>query len=125
MFAYSWSDSGCETDPSEPASWQEAACQDGSGTLTALFFSDEEAEINLAKAICCSCPMVATCLEGALERREPAGVWGGQLFADGRVIPRKRKRGRPPKVAVTIPSEPERNLSVLGSTNTLGSRQIA
>ena len=125
MFAYSWSSPGCEIDRSEPTTWQDAACQDGSGTLTALFFSDEEAEINLAKAICSSCPMVARCLEGALERREPAGVWGGQLFADGRVIPRKRKRGRPPKVAVTIPSEPERHLSAVGSANTLGSRQIA
>ena len=33
------------------------------------------------------------------------GVWGGQLFADGVVIPRKRKRGRPPKVAAVLPSE--------------------
>jgi hypothetical protein len=26
------------------------------------------------------------CLEGALERREPWGVWGGQLLVDGRVL---------------------------------------
>ena len=34
---------------------------------------------------------------GALERREPWGVWGGELFLQGVVIPRKRPRGRPRK----------------------------
>ena len=29
--------------------------------------------------------------------REPWGVWGGQLFLQGVVIPRKRPRGRPRK----------------------------
>ena len=53
-----------------------------------------------------TCPLIEPCLRGALARREPVGVWGGQLFADGVVIPRKRKRGRPPKVAAVLPSEP-------------------
>ena len=35
------------------------------------------------------------CLEGALSRQEPVGVWGGELFEDGKVIARKRKAGRP------------------------------
>ena len=39
------------------------------------------------------------CLAGALERREPWGVWGGELFANGKVLAQKRRRGRPPKVA--------------------------
>jgi len=34
---------------------------------------------------------------GALERREPWGVWGGQLFLRGEIVPRKRPRGRPRK----------------------------
>jgi WhiB family transcriptional regulator, redox-sensing transcriptional regulator len=34
-----------------------------------------------------------------LARREPWGVWGGELFLQGRVIPRKRPRGRPRKDA--------------------------
>ncbi len=41
--------------------------------------------------------MAGPCLEGALARREPWGVWGGQLFVNGRILPQKRKRGRPPK----------------------------
>jgi WhiB family redox-sensing transcriptional regulator len=31
----------------------------------------------------------------ALSRQEPVGVWGGELFEDGKVIARKRKAGRP------------------------------
>jgi WhiB family redox-sensing transcriptional regulator len=38
------------------------------------------------------------CLGAALERREPWGVWGGELFVNGKVVAQKRKRGRPPKV---------------------------
>ena len=38
------------------------------------------------------------CLAGALERREPWGVWGGELFVNGKVVAQKRKRGRPPKI---------------------------
>lgn len=45
------------------------------------------------------------CLDGALERREPWGVWGGELFEDGRVIPRKRPADAP----ASTPSRPERD----------------
>ena len=31
-------------------------------------------------------------------RREPWGVWGGELFVNGKIVAQKRKRGRPPKV---------------------------
>lgn len=64
-----------------------------------LFFSEELAEIAEAKRICADCPVMEPCLEGALDRAEPCGVWGGQLFLNGRVIAQKRRRGRPPKVA--------------------------
>ena len=49
------------------------------------------------QALCQDCPVQALCLDGALERREPWGVWGGELFLQGVVIPRKRPRGRPRK----------------------------
>jgi WhiB family redox-sensing transcriptional regulator len=39
--------------------------------------------------------MRAACLEGALSRGEPCGIWGGELFEDGRVIQAKRAPGRP------------------------------
>lgn len=62
-----------------------------------LFFSDTLAEINQAKAACAGCPVLTECLAGAIERREPWGVWGGQLFERGVVIVQKRPRGRPRK----------------------------
>ena len=77
--------------------WAKARCRDGHGTLTHLFFSDEVLEIARAKAICSKCPLQSQCLDAALERLEPWGVWGGQLIANGRVVVHKRPRGRPPK----------------------------
>jgi WhiB family redox-sensing transcriptional regulator len=80
--------------------WHELArCNDSAGTLTSLFFSEELQDIAAAKAICARCPVIVPCLEGAIERREPWGVWGGQLFLNGKILARKRRRGRPPKVA--------------------------
>ncbi len=42
------------------------------------------------------------CLDGALKRREPWGVWGGELLMSGAIVSRKRPRGRPRKDVVTI-----------------------
>lgn len=77
--------------------WDDAACHDKTGDLTALFFSEEIQDIGAAKRICADCPVLASCLEGAMARREPAGVWGGQIFRNGRILETKRRRGRPPK----------------------------
>lgn len=77
--------------------WSKARCRDGAATMLSLFFSEQLDDIARAKAICSKCPLVEPCLEGALARREPWGVWGGQLFANGKVLAFKRKRGRPPK----------------------------
>lgn len=86
--------------PLEPHDWwAEARCNDLAGTMTGLFFSEELQDIAQAKQVCARCPVMAPCLEGALERREPGGVWGGQLFLNGKVLATKRRRGRPPKVA--------------------------
>lgn len=65
-----------------------------------LFFADSDLEITLAKTLCGGCPMKAACLEGALDRSEPCGVWGGQLIEDGAVIERKRRPGRPARQVV-------------------------
>ena len=64
-----------------------------------LFFAESPADVERAKQLCAVCPVKDVCLAGALERREPWGVWGGQLFLQGVVIPRKRPRGRPRKHA--------------------------
>jgi WhiB family redox-sensing transcriptional regulator len=74
-----------------------ARCSDGNGTLTHLFFSDDEFDIARAKAICSRCRLAPSCLDGALERGEAYGVWGGQLLIEGAVVAVKRGRGRPPK----------------------------
>lgn len=72
-------------------------CADGNGTLTHLFFSDDEFDIARAKAICAKCGLAEPCLTGALDRAEPFGVWGGSLLVDGIIVEVKRGRGRPPK----------------------------
>jgi len=77
--------------------WTDAACATGDARLLHLFFSEEQGEIDEAKLICQECPLRVPCLAGATERGEPWGVWGGQLFDRGEVIPQKRKRGRPRK----------------------------
>lgn len=75
-----------------------ANCRTGEGSLAPLFFSFEPVEIARAKAICAECPIRRPCLSGAISRAEPYGVWGGQLFVDGRIVAHKRGRGRPRKV---------------------------
>jgi len=62
-----------------------------------LFFAESPDDVELAKALCGDCPVRARCLAGAIARREPWGVWGGELFVRGQIVPRKRARGRPRK----------------------------
>ena len=62
-----------------------------------LWFAERPDEVALAQALCGDCPLRAACLAGALERREPWGVWGGELFERGSVVARKRRPGRPRK----------------------------
>jgi WhiB family redox-sensing transcriptional regulator len=62
-----------------------------------LWFAESPADVEFAKSLCTGCPALAACLAGALDRHEPWGVWGGQLFVQGVVVARKRPRGRPRK----------------------------
>jgi WhiB family redox-sensing transcriptional regulator len=79
----------------EDRDWQDlAACRD----LTPVgFYSDDLDDITAAKRLCLSCPVRRECLDTAVANREPAGVWGGHLFVDGRIVLHKRRRGRPPR----------------------------
>jgi WhiB family redox-sensing transcriptional regulator len=65
-----------------------------------LFFAESPEDVEFAKSLCGSCPARMVCLAGAMERAEPWGVWGGELFLHGEIVPRKRPRGRPRKEAV-------------------------
>ena len=84
-------------DDISPAVRANAACNDLQGSLTGVFFSEELQDIAAAKAICATCPVIVECLEGAIARHEPWGVWGGQMFLNGKILATKRRRGRPPK----------------------------
>ena len=77
--------------------FRQARCRDGNGTLTHLFFSEDPFTIARAKVICSRCTVASACLDAAVERAEPWGVWGGQQFVDGVPVAFKRPRGRPPK----------------------------
>ena len=81
-------------DPQTGVHEDQLPCRRGNAEL---FFAESPADVETAKALCLDCPVRAECLAGALDRREPWGVWGGELFLQGAVIPRKRPRGRPRK----------------------------
>ena len=66
---------------------------------TALWFSEQPADLELAKASCRGCPLRRACLAGAVERAEPFGVWGGEIFEKGRIVAFKRPRGHPGRQA--------------------------
>jgi WhiB family transcriptional regulator, redox-sensing transcriptional regulator len=65
-----------------------------------LFFAESPEDVEFAKSLCGSCALKMVCLAGAIARAEPWGVWGGELFLRGEIVPRKRPRGRPRKDAV-------------------------
>lgn len=68
-----------------------------------LWFAETPAAVETAKALCVPCPLREACLAGALRRREPWGVWGGQLVVGGVVVAHKRGRGRPRKHPLPVP----------------------
>lgn len=64
-----------------------------------LWFAEDPGDLEHAKRLCADCPIRRECLAAALDRREPWGVWGGEIVERGEVITRKRPRGRPRKTA--------------------------
>ncbi len=65
-----------------------------------LFFAESPQDVEQAKVMCRGCRARIACLADALERREPWGVWGGELLMSGAIVPGKRARGRPHKTDV-------------------------
>jgi WhiB family redox-sensing transcriptional regulator len=80
-----------------PRAGLDLPCRSGDADL---WFAEAPAELERAKELCGHCPIQAECLAGAVRREEPWGVWGGEIFLRGAVIPRKRPRGRPSKAAL-------------------------
>ena len=76
-------------------------CRSGNADL---WFAEKPTELEHAKLLCVDCPVRAECLAGAVDRQEPWGVWGGEIFEKGAVVEKKRSRGRPRKNAVSQPS---------------------
>jgi len=68
-----------------------------------LWFAESPADLERAKMLCTDCPIRRQCLAAALQREEPWGVWGGEIFDRGAIISRKRPRGRPRKSRVLRP----------------------
>ncbi|MCX4729420.1 MULTISPECIES: WhiB family transcriptional regulator [unclassified Streptomyces] len=51
-------------------------------------------QVEEAKAVCRRCPLMESCLQGALERGETAGVWGGLSEPERRRMKRRAARRR-------------------------------
>lgn len=76
-------------------SWQEEAlCRQID--VGDVFFPEVGGSPRLAQMICRDCPVKAQCLNYALERNEPFGIWGGLTQRERRKV----KRGE--KVAPTL-----------------------
>jgi WhiB family redox-sensing transcriptional regulator len=74
------------------ATWRKrAACR---GVDVEIFFpeTDDDVEVEAAKAVCERCPVRQACLEHALAHREREGVWGGATERERRRILRQRRK---------------------------------
>ncbi|AWV47487.1 transcriptional regulator [Mycobacterium leprae Kyoto-2] len=67
-----------------------------------LWFAETPADLECTKTLCANCPIRRPCLEAAMERAEPWGVWGGEIFDRGLIVSRKRPRGRPCNDVVVV-----------------------
>ena len=72
-----------------PRPWvAEAECR---GVDPDLFFPENGAPTNEAKAVCGRCPVQHECLQYALEAGEKFGVWGGRSEKERRRMRRQRR----------------------------------
>ena len=70
--------------------WRElGACR---GLEPSIFYPEEDADADDAKAVCAECVVRVACLEFALSSREKQGVWGGATERERRRIIRQRRR---------------------------------
>ena len=62
-----------------------------------LWFSEDDEERLTAQILCRGCPIRVECRDGAVERREPWGIWGGELFIGGQPLADVTRRHRTPR----------------------------
>ena len=72
---------------SEAADASELPCRANDAEL---WFAESPADVELAKALCRSCPVRAECLAEALDNEIEWGVWGGLTERERRALLRKR-----------------------------------
>lgn len=87
--------------PRQDLSWHnEAACTVDPDLFQHPYGETGEpkrARVAAAKAVCNTCPVLATCQKDALDRREPNGIWGGMSEDERQAILRRRRPSRRPK----------------------------
>jgi len=65
-----------------PLFFHKGACHNTN--TTALFFSDNSAEVAMAKRVCASCQVRTQCEQYAFETGQQHGTWGGLSESDRR-----------------------------------------
>jgi len=53
------------------------------------FFPEKGGSTRKARQVCAACPVAAQCLDYALEREEPFGIWGGMTASQRRQLLRR------------------------------------
>lgn len=77
------------TEPETPDDWRlYANCI---GLDQEIFYPQRGESTRPAKAICAGCEVRLDCLEDAIARREPYGVWGGKSTEERRILLRRVK----------------------------------
>lgn len=71
-----------------------------------LFFPEKGGGTKDAKAVCFRCPFRQECLDYALDREEPYGVWGG-VSEYGRRKMLAKPKVAPPEIKTTDPTKPK------------------
>lgn len=70
-----------------------------------LWFAEDVESTTQAQHLCGACPLRVACLTEAIARKEPCGVWGGELFERGQVVAGHKPKGRPRKDADDIAAQ--------------------
>ncbi len=78
--------------PSGDQSWaQEAACGDAGYNLMFPHETDKDG-VDYAVAVCNQCPVRQACLDGAMDRNEAFGIWGGKTTAQRRELKKRNQK---------------------------------